>query len=72
MKTRIEIMLLNMEEFFKYWLMYTVALVIWIISIIMIATIVLIPVWLTSRKMNEWFEKPIEKAGEVASDWILK
>ncbi len=72
MKTRIEIMLLNMEEFFKYWLMYTVALVIWIISIIMIATIVLIPVWLTLRKMNEWFENPFKKAENVASDWILK
>lgn len=72
MKMRIKIMLLNMEEFFKYWLMYTVALVILIISIIMIATIVLIPLWLTLRKMNEWFEKPIEKAEEVASEWFLK
>lgn len=72
MKTRIEIMFLNMEEFFKYWLMYTVVLMVWIISIIMIATIVLIPVWLTLRKMNEWFEKPIEKAEEVASEWFLK
>lgn len=72
MKTRIELMILNMEEFFKYWLMYTVATIIWILSIIMIATIVLIPVWLTLRKMNEWFEKPIGKAGEVASEWFLK
>lgn len=72
MKTRIEIMLLNMEEFFKYWLMFTVALVILIISIIMIVTIVLIPLWLTLRKISEWFENPIKKAETVASEWFLK